>query len=122
ERYITSGDERPRPHWEILVYRPRLFPLDGIPGHEFPAIAAWASVHVDRCTHEWRAGDIADCRRFDIHAQVLVRNVEELGPRGPRRRLPVLCTRCRRAHLFDGLVESGRLFLVVDWPAGFEVN
>ena len=63
------------------------------------------------------AGDVARLHAFEIHAEILVRNVEETRARRPRRRLPVLGAGGRRADLSHDLAELRLLLVVVDEPA-----
>src|SRR4051794_20956775 len=101
---------------------PDLFLGDRIPCHELAAIASRARIHVDRSADEWRTCDIADLARLKMHAEMLVRHVEQFGPRRPGGGLPVLCAGGGRTDVIDGLADDRRLLAIRDDLAGFQVN
>ena len=102
---VAGGHQRAAPDREFLCDRPHLGALDRVPGHELAAIPAGSGIHVDRRADIGRAGDVADLAGLEVHAEVLVRHVEQLGARRPRGRLPVLRAGRGRTDVLDRLAE-----------------
>ena len=119
---VAGRHQRAAPHRHVLVDGPDLGPLHGIPGHEFAAIAAGPGIHVDGGADIGRAGDIAHLRRLPIHAEMLMRDVDQLRARRPGGGLPVLGAGGRRADILDIAAEGRRLVRIGDHPARLQID
>ncbi len=106
---VAGGDQGAAPGGEELLDLPARLVRRQIPGGEEAAVAAGAGVHPDVGADERRAGDVVRLHPLEVHAQVVVRHVEQPGARREGGRLPVLGARRRRADLADGLAGAGRL-------------
>src|SRR4051812_29099413 len=122
EDNVARRDERAAPHGEALVHAPALLRRDRIPGGELAAMTARTGLHRHIGADIGRARDVRGLVGDGVLTKVLVRNVEELSARRPRRGLPVLGTWRRRT---DIAYRRARLRLglrVVLQPSGFQVH
>src|SRR5439155_19248452 len=85
-----AGDESAAPGGELLLVAPHDLAVGGVPGDEGAHVTAGAGEHPERRADVWLARGVLHFERLVVHAHVVGRNVEELGPRGVRGRLLVL--------------------------------
>src|SRR6185369_757412 len=99
-----------------------LFIFHRIPREKLTAIAAWSGVHTHVRAYVRRARDVVRLEAFGIHAEILVRDVHQ--PRLWRERgwLPVFRAGRRWTDLAHDLADFRFLLLVVDDPAGIEID
>src|SRR5690606_9055564 len=118
----AGGSDRAAPYGEVLLDRPDLLPGHRVPRHVLAAMSLRSRFHRDFRSHERRAGDVA---RFDgthVHAQVLMRHVDQPGLGGICGGLPILGAGCRGADVPGNLPFSWLLRRHVVRPSGLKVD
>src|SRR5207302_2855383 len=119
---VAGGGQRAAPDGEALAQRPRRALGHRIPRRKGATLAPGAGVHPHDRADVRRAGDIARVHRLEVHAEVLVRDVEEAGAWRPRRRLPVLGAGRGGAYVAHDLAEHRRFFSVDGEAARREIH
>src|SRR5690606_18811803 len=107
-------DDGAAPDRKALLDGPDLLAGLDVPGAELATMAAWARLHQHVRADIRRAGDVADLGLDEIHAEIVVREVEKPGRVRESRRLPVLGARGSGADVGHLLVRLRPLFFVVE--------
>src|ERR1043166_640887 len=81
ENTVPRRDDRPAPDRKVLLYGPDLSAVHGVPGAQLAAVAALTGVHLHVHADEGRALAAVGRGALLVHAEVLVRGVDEAGAR-----------------------------------------
>src|SRR5690606_33601767 len=74
---IPRRDDCAAPHGKLLFDRPDFLTGADVPSCEFAAVTAGPRLHMHVGADEGGARDIADLRLDDIHAEIVVRQIDE---------------------------------------------
>src|SRR6476646_1228836 len=77
KNHVARRGESPTPHRKILGYGPHLFVLHRVPRQKLAAISARSRIHAHIRTDIRRARDVIRFKTFFVHAEILVRDVDE---------------------------------------------
>src|SRR5579884_2260776 len=110
------------PYRQVFGNLPDLLLVDGIPGGECTAIATRTRIHLDVGTDVGSSRNVVRLHGTEVHAEVVVRNIDEASDRAEGRWVPVLEAGCRRADVTHDPADLRVLVMVRDHHAGLEVD